>query len=65
MGGVSFGAQLVGTLLGIALALAGGAIVYGGLKVSVGLRLDPEQEFNGADLSVHKISASPERETAW
>jgi Amt family ammonium transporter len=65
MGGVSLGAQVVGTLLGIALALAGGAIVYGGLKATVGLRLDPEQEFNGTDLSIHKISASPERETAW
>ena len=65
MGGVSFGAQFAGTLLGIALALAGGAIVYGGLKALVGLRLDAEQEFNGADLSIHKISASPERETAW
>ena len=65
MGGVSLGAQFAGTLLGIVLALAGGAVVYGGLKATVGLRLDAEQEFNGADLSIHKISASPERETAW
>ncbi|MEO8974672.1 MAG: ammonium transporter, partial [Casimicrobiaceae bacterium] len=40
-------------------------IVYGTLKATVGLRLDPEEEFNGADLSIHKISATSERETAW
>ena len=65
IGGVSFGAQLIGTLLGIVVALTGGALVYGVLKYSIGLRLDPEQEFEGADLSIHKISASPERETNW
>ncbi|HQU48646.1 MAG TPA: ammonium transporter, partial [Casimicrobiaceae bacterium] len=65
MGGVAFGAQVTGTLLGIAVALAGGAIVYGVLKVSVGLRLEPEQEFNGADLTIHKISATPDREPSW
>jgi len=65
VGGVAFGSQLVGTLLGIGVALAGGAIVYGALKATVGLRLDAEEEFNGADLSIHKISATPEKETAW
>jgi Amt family ammonium transporter len=65
VGGVAFGAQLVGTLLGIAIALAGGAAVYGVLKVTVGLRLDPEAEFSGADLAVHKISSTADRETAW
>jgi Amt family ammonium transporter len=65
MGGVAFGAQLVGTLLGIVVALAGGAIIYGGLKATTGLRLDPEDEFQGADLAIHKISATPEREVAW
>jgi len=35
------------------------------LKATMGLRLDPESEFNGADLSLHRISASPERETLW
>ena len=65
MGGVAFGAQLVGTLLGIGVALAGGAIIYGGLKATTGLRLDPEDEFQGADLAIHKISATPEREVAW
>jgi len=65
VGGVSFGAQLAGTLIGIGVAVVGGVIVYGGLKATVGLRLDPEEEFNGADLSIHKISATPEKETAW
>ena len=65
LGGVAFGSQLAGTALGIAVALTGGAIVYGTLKATVGLRLDPEEEFNGADLTIHKISATAERETAW
>ena len=62
IGGVSFAAQLIGTVLGIAIALAGGFIVYGLLRKLVGIRLDPEDEFNGADLSIHKISATPEGE---
>jgi Amt family ammonium transporter len=65
LGGVSLGAQLAGTLLGIVVAVAGGVLVYGALKATLGLRLDPEEEFNGTDLTVHKISATPERETAW
>ncbi|WP_407278480.1 ammonium transporter [Aromatoleum evansii] len=65
IGGVSFGAQLVGTLGGIAIALAGGAIVYGLIRATLGLRLDPEEEFAGADLSIHKISATAEHETSW
>jgi Amt family ammonium transporter len=65
MGGVSLGAQAAGTLLGVGIAVAGGFAVYGALKATVGLRLDPESEFNGADLSIHKITATAERETAW
>ncbi len=65
LGGVSFMAQLVGTLAGIGIALLGGLMVYGTLKLTVGLRLDPESEFNGADLSIHKVSATAERETNW
>ncbi len=60
LGGVSLAAQGVGTLLGVLVALAGSVIVYGGLKAAVGLRLDQEQEFQGADLSIHKISATPD-----
>lgn len=59
MGGVSFMSQLIGTGLGIAVGFLGGTIIYGALKMLVGIRLDPEQEFNGADLSIHKISATP------
>ncbi|MBS1207899.1 MAG: ammonium transporter [Proteobacteria bacterium] len=65
MGGVSFWAQVLGTLGGIGVAVIGGGIVYGTIKKITGLRLDPEDEFNGADLSIHKISATPERETNW
>ncbi|MGQ7938547.1 ammonium transporter [Paraburkholderia sp. D1E] len=63
LGGVSFGAQLVGTLGGIVVATLGGTLVYGAIRMTVGLRLDPEDEYNGADLSIHKISATPERES--
>ncbi len=65
VGGVSFMAQLIGTLMGIAIALAGGLVVYGLLKKVIGIRLTHEEEFNGADLSIHKITATPERESGW
>jgi len=64
MGGVSFASQLAGTALGIAVALVGGGIVYGAIKALAGIRLDQEQEFRGADLSIHRISSSSEREPA-
>jgi Amt family ammonium transporter len=64
-GGVAIGSQLIGTALAIVIALIGGSVVYGGLKLAFGLRLDPEQEFEGADLSIHQISATAERETHW
>jgi Amt family ammonium transporter len=62
MGGVSFMSQLLGTLLGIGIAIIGGAVVYGALKASTGLRLDAEEEYDGADLSIHRITATPERD---
>jgi len=64
MGGVSFMSQLIGTVAGVAFALLGGLVVYGVLKMTVGIRLNDEEEFNGADLTIHKVSASPERETS-
>lgn len=60
MGGVSFMAQLAGTVMGVAIATAAGFIVYGVLKKTVGIRLTQEEEYQGADLSIHKIKASPE-----
>ncbi|MDO8598436.1 MAG: ammonium transporter [Sulfuricaulis sp.] len=65
LGGVSFMAQLCGTLLGVGIAFAGGYAVYGALKKVIGIRLDAEEEFNGADLSIHRITATPERESGW
>jgi Amt family ammonium transporter len=65
LGGVSWQAQVLGTLLGVVWALVAGTLVYGVLKMTVGLRLSPEEEFEGADLTIHHISASPERETSW
>jgi Amt family ammonium transporter len=65
LGGVSFFSQLIGTMLGVAIAFVAGWVIYGLLKRLVGIRLDPEDEYNGADLSIHKISATAERETSW
>ncbi|HRP97207.1 MAG TPA: ammonium transporter [Rhodocyclaceae bacterium] len=65
MGGVSFASQLVGTLAGVAFAFAGGYAVYGAIKAVTGLRLEAEQEFEGADLTIHKITATPDREVTW
>ena len=65
IGGVSFASQCLGTVLGIAIAVAGGWLIYGVLKKTVGIRLDPEDEYEGADLSIHKITATPEREVSW
>jgi Amt family ammonium transporter len=59
IGGVSFVSQLIGTGLGVIIAVAGGLLVYGGLKAVVGLRLSQEEEYQGADLSIHKIGAEP------
>ena len=58
LGGVSFMSQLLGTGLGVVIALAGGTLVYGGLQKLVGIRMSAEDEFNGADLSIHKIAAT-------
>jgi len=63
MGGVSLVAQTVGSLLGVAVALIGGVIVYGTLRATIGLRLSEEQEFEGSDLSIHRISSTPEQGT--
>jgi Amt family ammonium transporter len=60
MGGVSFMSQLVGSLLGVVIALIGGFLIYGVLKGLIGLRLSEEDEYQGADLSIHKITAEPD-----
>jgi Amt family ammonium transporter len=58
LGGVSLTSQLIGTGLGVVVALVGGFAVYGLLKWSIGIRLTQEEEYHGADLSVHKIGAT-------
>jgi len=63
-GGVTVLAQLVGTLTGVAIAIAGGFAVYGMVKATMGIRLSEEDEFRGADLSIHHISATPEEDMA-
>jgi len=63
-GGVTFMSQLIGTLTGVAIAVAGGFMVYGLIKATIGIRLSEEDEHRGADLSIHKISANPEEDMA-
>lgn len=58
MGGVSIFSQLIGTGLGVLIALLGGFLVYGTLKIVVGIRMSREEEFDGADLSIHKTTAT-------
>ncbi len=65
LGGVSPMSQLLGTLLGVGWAVLGGTVVYGAIHFAMGLRMDQEEEFEGADLSIHKISSSPDREVSW
>ncbi len=60
VGGVTFGAQLVGTLIGVAMAFVGGFAIYGLVKALMGLRLSQEDEYLGADLSIHRITAQPD-----
>lgn len=63
MGGVSLASQVIGTLLGVSIALVSGFAVYGLLKAAIGIRLNAEEEFEGADLSIHKITATPDTNT--
>ena len=65
LGDVGILAQLGGTLLGVAWAGLASWVLYKVLLQVVGLRLSQEDEFEGADLSIHKISASPDRESNW
>ena len=65
IGGVTFTGQLIGSLMGVGVALVGGFVVYGALKAIIGIRMSHEEEFEGADLSVHRISSTPDREPNW
>jgi Amt family ammonium transporter len=65
IGGITFTGQLIGSLMGVAIALVGGFVVYGVLKAAIGIRMSQEEEFEGADISVHRISSTPDREPNW
>ncbi|MBK9444674.1 MAG: ammonium transporter [Betaproteobacteria bacterium] len=65
LGGIAFMPQLIMTAMAIGVALIGSTLVYGTLKATMGLRLDQEEEYQGADLSIHRITATPEREPNW
>ncbi len=65
IGGVTFTGQLIGSAIGVGVALIGGIVVYGALKALLGIRMSQEEEYEGADLSVHRISSTPDREPNW
>lgn len=58
LGGVSLTSQVIGTLAGISVAVVGAFIVYSLVRAFTGIRLSDEEEFRGADLSIHRIEAS-------
>ncbi len=60
LGGVTFASQLVGSLMGAAFGLAAGIAIYSFVDMTLGLRMSPEDERQGADLAIHKIGANPE-----
>ncbi|MES2509066.1 MAG: ammonium transporter [Pseudomonadota bacterium] len=65
LGGVSFSAQLIGSAMGVVWAVVSGFVVYGILKATMGLRMSQEEEYEGADLSIHRIGSTPDREVNW
>lgn len=65
IGGVTFLGQLIGSGLGVLIAFVSGFVVYGLLKAVLGIRMSQEEEFEGADLSIHRISSTPDREPNW
>ena len=65
LGGVSLGAQVIGSAIGVGWAVITGFVLYGILKIAMGLRMTQEEEFAGADLAIHKIGSTPEREANW
>ncbi len=60
LGGVTLASQTIGTVMAVGIAMAGGTVVYGAVKLVMPLRLTAEEEFDGADLSIHQITATPE-----
>ena len=65
LGGVALSAQFIGTAMGILWAVACSMVIYACLKATMGLRLSQEEEYEGADLSIHRIGATPDREVNW
>lgn len=62
LGGVSFMSQLIGSALALVIAFVGGYLIYLLVSKTVGLRLSDEEQYEGADLSIHKIHANPPKE---
>jgi Amt family ammonium transporter len=65
IGGVSLTSQIIGSVAGVMIAFVGGYLVYGVLKKTMGIRLSDEEEYDGADMTIHHITSTPERETRW
>ncbi|MBC8102809.1 MAG: ammonium transporter [Cytophagales bacterium] len=65
LGGINLSAQIIGTALGVGWALVAGFVTYGLIKALFGLRMSQEDEYEGADISIHRIGATPDREVNW
>ena len=57
LGGVSLMSQVIGTVGGIVFAISSGFIIYYAIKKMTGIRLTQEEEYEGADLTIHKIQS--------
>jgi Amt family ammonium transporter len=64
LGGVSIVAQTIGSVVVLVLATGVGYAVYKILDVTVGIRLDKDEELRGSDLTIHKLEANPEEGTS-
>jgi len=62
LGGVSFMSQLIGAGVGLLIAFVGGYLVYALVNKITPIRMDQEEQYQGADLVYHKTHANPPRE---
>jgi Amt family ammonium transporter len=58
LGGVSLISQIIGTLVGVSIALIGGYLIYRLVDKIMQIRMDDEEQYMGADLAIHNIRAN-------
>lgn len=62
LGGVSLMSQIIGIAIGVGIAFIGGFIVYKLVNMFASIRMSDEEQYDGADLSIHRIHANPPRD---